>query len=296
MMRRRPLALLVCLALLGMLPGLASAVLLIPVDQHQDSTTTSINSSSKIAQTFTSGKTGQLKRIDLYLRRPNANATTGIYLDAKTPGGTQVGYLTGTVTTTESWVAFYPSSTINVTAGAVYAIRFNLSAISLTAWGGSGYSGGHAWIEQATWVAEASPSDFAFRTYVAVAAPTPTPVHTPKPTARPKPKATHTPAVAPTPNASLSLQPAEAPTPTSTPTSAPTAAVIATSTGSLRSSPQPAGSAGRAGSGGTARPGDPGGPAAPLIIGVAVVGTGILGAALLFRRRRGPNQVQPQQP
>ena len=279
-MRPRTLALLACLVLLAMTPGPTYALVFTPVDQDQESTTTSINSADQIAQTFTSGKTGKLIRIDLYLHRPNTAASTAIYLDSNTPGATSIGILTGTVTSTDSWVAFYPTAEIDVSALSVYAIVFN-SMGNLTAWGASGtYGGGQAWIRQGTWRAEATPSDFAFRTYVAVVAPSPTPVPTPTPKPKPKPTPTptatptETPTATPTPTPSPTLVPTDTPTPTAT--DSPTGVAIASVGATAQASPQPAASS------------DSGGSAMPFIAAMAalVLALGLAASLLALRGRR----------
>jgi hypothetical protein len=271
-MRRRALALLACLVLLAAMPGVAAAGVLAPVDQHQESATASIDSADAYAQTFTSGKTGMLERIDLYLHRPNTSAVTAIWLESVAPGGAIVGILSGTILSTDSWVPFYPTSQVNVTAGSVYAIHFN-QAGNLTAWGaGDVYSGGQAWLKQGSWRALASLSDFAFRTYVAAVAVTPSP--TAKPTPKPTPKPSPTVSPTPTPTAAPTLVPTDtpAPAPTATDSPAPAAAIVT-----------PAASAAGSSTGST----DSGGSILPVVAGgfaglILILGGGLF---LLMRRR-----------
>jgi hypothetical protein len=164
-MKRPVLALAAGILLLALLPS--STVAAAVVDQSNDpGGLTYGGTGSRMAQTFTAGKTGLLKDVELYL-------TGGGRVDFSietTSGGLPTGVVLfptqSTVTSPAGWVDFSTGWT-RVTAGEKYAIVFELWG-PLSMWGsGDAYSGGEALAERTSWGATGYDlQDFAFKTYV----------------------------------------------------------------------------------------------------------------------------------
>ncbi len=166
-MKRPVLALAAGILLLALLPGstLAAAV----VDQSTDPGGLTYGGTfTRMAQTFTAGKTGLLKDVELYLTQSGGAVDFSI---ETTSGGLPTGVVLflsqNTVTSPTGWVDFSTGWT-RVTAGEKYAIVFEMRG-NLMMWGsGDAYSGGEALRYGGTnWGATGYElQDFAFKTYV----------------------------------------------------------------------------------------------------------------------------------
>jgi hypothetical protein len=185
-MRRRALALLSGILLLGLVPGSTLATVATK-DQSYTSVPESLGAGSiNLAQTFTAGITGSLMSVDLWMNGDGAHPIT------VTIESTSGGLPTGTVlATSESgtpptgsggWTSFSFSAPYSQTALTTYAIVFETGGDNAV-WGsyvsGSSTEQALAW-DGSHWGAVAAGGssyygDFAFETWVeAAAAPTPT--------------------------------------------------------------------------------------------------------------------------
>jgi hypothetical protein len=216
-MKRRALALLTSLLLVGLVAGSALAAAAVLDQSTAYGPGHDFGGAVMLAQTFTAGKTGTLTSVDLDMRGSESvtvtlkGATNGILDHNVVPIGAALATATASVTTASmGWVKFSFASPYAITSGNFYSIVFSPGVASV---GGSStnYGGGRALIYNGSWATVASkyPSggaaDWAFRTWVKVATPKATPKATP--TASKKPP-TATPSVAPT----ATLTPTDAPT------------------------------------------------------------------------------------
>ena len=230
---KRPLAAVVTVALmLGLWPGTAAAITT-TVDQQQTGTDTELQSSYRVAQTFTPHVYGPLYWIDVNIgaiglpEELDLQGTTGT---PPVPNGVNLATSSMTLGGTSlapTWYSFSFPGTI-VLPGHVYAIVITPSPAAV--WYGSStdsYAGGAAYhLTTGGWTLVTSEytggvADYAFKTWMGAAAPTPTP--TPLPTHTPSPSPTHAPTASPTATATATATPTASPTPTGTPTATPTA-------------------------------------------------------------------------
>ena len=289
-MKRRALALLTSLLLVGLVAGSALAAAAVLDQSTAYGPGHDFGGAVKLAQTFTAGKTGTLTSVDLDMRGSGSvtvtltGATNGILDHNVVPIGAPLATATASVTTASmGWVKFSFASPYAITSGNFYSIVFSPGVASV---GGSStnYGGGRALIYNGSWATVASkyPSggatDWAFRTWVKAAAPKATP--TPKATAAASKKPpTATPSVAPT--ATL--------TPTDAPTASPTA-IAAAATTAPAATATPGSSLGSGSGSGSSSGGSSASPILLVIGGIVVLG--LLLGGLWFRAVRLRGQAK----
>ena len=170
-MKRGALALCAGIVLLGLVPGSTLAVVPSNLDQSNLGHGSSEGSAADFAQTFTTGRSGLLSGVDLWMNG-SGTATADIEaVSAGVPDSTPLVSASAAEPSSGQWVHFSFPAPLTVTSGAKYAIVFNTTSLG-AAWGSpDDYSGGQAYLDNAgSWVALTSPPysvlDFAFRTYV----------------------------------------------------------------------------------------------------------------------------------
>ncbi len=140
-----------------------------------------VNSTKRIAQTFTAGTTGQIDKVSLALETHSQQVTGWVEIRTVGAGGVPNG---GTASPTSTSIQFshpfgntyYPydiSPAFPITAGTQYAIVWS-AKIGTAFWWGTGkdaYSGGQGWLSCSgcSWSASAPTKDLAFQTWVATA-------------------------------------------------------------------------------------------------------------------------------
>jgi hypothetical protein len=216
--------------MLGLWPGTAAAIAS-TLDQQQLGTDTELQSSYRVAQTFTDHIYGPLLFVDVSLgstghaEELDLQGTTG---SPPVPNGVNLATSSqsvGSSSLAPAWYTFSFPGTILI-PGHVYAIVITPSA-SVVMYGSStdSYAGGAAYhLTSGGWTLVTSEyaggvADYAFRTWMGPASPTPTP--TPLPTHTPSPTPTHAPTASPTPTPTATATTTA--TPTGTPTATPTA-------------------------------------------------------------------------
>ena len=181
-MTRRAVALALCagLLLLGLVPATALAIAP-PSYLDQSNTTPNSNISGELAQTFTAGQSGPLRRVDLFLASLNFPGGSSLSLSIYPTDGAGTPVTSGTAlatsgsgsvpynSSTGAWISFSFGSPYSVTAGTMYAIVFNAGGgANVWAYGSAtnAYSQGAAWISTPSWVLSTAPVDFDFKTYL----------------------------------------------------------------------------------------------------------------------------------
>src|SRR5664280_2914216 len=168
-MKRRALAFCASLLLVALVPG--STLAISPtsnLDQYNDPAmplTYFVGSTSDLAQTFTVGKSGLLRGVDLYLSLVGLTASIEATASGH-PTGSALASGSGTVSATPGWVHFAFPTPLSVLKDSVYAIVFNTGDSGK--WYGSTdtYPGGQALMAASPWNTLGDAPDFAFRTYV----------------------------------------------------------------------------------------------------------------------------------
>ena len=168
-MKRRALAFCASLLLVALVPG--STLAISPtsnLDQYNDPAmplTYFVGSTSDLAQTFTVGKSGLLRGVDLYLSLVGLTASIEATASGH-PTGSALASGSGTVSATPGWVHFAFPTPLSVVKDSVYAIVFNTGDSGK--WYGSTdtYPGGQALMAASPWNTLGDAPDFAFRTYV----------------------------------------------------------------------------------------------------------------------------------
>jgi hypothetical protein len=312
-MRRRAVALLTVMLMLGLTPGPALAAG--TVDQSNVAVGGGSWGGKTFAQTVTVGRTGNLTGVDLILFETLESKTTVSIEDLYRGDGRPTGPARASATVTVSSQGWYHvefPTPVYFLAGGHFAIVFSATVKGVALASTGTYPGGQAFSYGSAWTPlNGDPNlDFAFRTYVEkAAAPTaqPIPLPTAVPTAAPTAAPTAVPTAAPTAAPKITLAPTPKPVPaTANPvaTASPIASgpIAAAATTDLTASPAttdtpaPAASA-SAGTSSQPNPlpgssGDSGGPPIVLIIvGIvalaAVLGGGIGLGFVLARRPRG---------
>jgi hypothetical protein len=229
-MKRAALALFGGLVLLGLLPGLATAAVM---EDQSNGPGDPYTGGAPLAQTYTSGLTGSLVSVNLYLAS-NGTETDTVALEhvdgSSLPTGaalaTASASVIGTGLDNPAWHVFTFGSPANVTAGTKYAL---VMTPTITQWHGTvgdAYAGGAAWgFVGGNWLGFGSGlGDFSFVTFVDAAASSPAPSVSTGPVATPTscatieiPAAFTTPAPCPSPFQSFQGQTSDpTPPPTST--------------------------------------------------------------------------------
>ena len=265
-------------SLLAIAPGTVLAVG--TLDQQQANTsgyTIDWIPGVKLAQTFTSARTGKLDTIEINANGSGSPVTIEIETATSVPTGTVLDTQSLSLNDT-GWTQIKVKTPPNVTAGSKYAIL--ITQFTDVGWRGdcsNAYGGGQglvfdtgAWYSVPGWAAAFSApassycaQDYAFRTYVTKPAPVATPTSKPKPTPAP----TAVPAVTASPSVAES------------PTSEVLSATANGSTGAGQGANSPASNSG--GSGDSLVPVLIG---AIILLGVLLVGT----LGYVFGRRRQP--------
>ena len=189
-MKRAAIALCGGLVLIGLLPG---ATLAAAVEDQSNGPGNSYTGGAPLAQTYTSGLTGSLVTVQLYLAS-NGTETDTVALEAVNGSSLPTGValatasasVTGTGLANPAWHVFSFGSPANVSAGTKYAL---VMTPTITQWHGTigdAYAGGAAWgFVGGNWAGFGSNlGDFSFITFVdsAVSSPAPsasTPAATP---------------------------------------------------------------------------------------------------------------------
>ena len=169
------------LLLLGLAPGAALAIAP-PTYVDQSNLVAEDNISGELAQTFTAGQSGPLKRVDLWLASLNNPAGGSLSVSIFPTDGTGTPVTSGSAlatsgsasvpysATTGAWISFSFGSPYSVTAGTMYAIVFNAGGgASVWAWGthSNAYARGAAWANGgSSWTSQTAPHDFDFITYL----------------------------------------------------------------------------------------------------------------------------------
>ena len=175
-MKRRALALLAGILLLGLLPGSASAITPTPLDQSnamEANHTLGSGNTLDLAQTFQAGKTGMMTEADLWM---DGGQSVNLELHDVSGGQPGTNVLASAIATEPGgaggWTHFVFSNPYGVTAGTEYALVFDTSSAGAVYGSSNTYLNGQAWIlSSGSWVSVAAPSfpdrpDWAFRTYV----------------------------------------------------------------------------------------------------------------------------------
>lgn len=300
-MKRRALALVSSLLLVGIVPGTTLA----GTDVHDQTQMTfdhNLSGAYIKAQTFTAGIDGTLDGVLLYLGT-SPSGTSSVYATVQTTAGTPAlptGVILASRTATSitgagGWTNFLFPAGPHISAGQVYAIVFNPTAntANAVAWGAQGdaYPRGRALVFSAgSWIAPTSlptpalVADWSFQTLVNADPPAPTP--TPTPTRAPTPTRTPAPTAAPT------AAPTPTPAPTDTPTATATAGAKSAATDSPTANPAASGAAGAnaAPNGGSGSGSGGSGDSTMLIVVAGIVLAGLLGGGLVFLLMRHGSQ------
>jgi hypothetical protein len=199
--KRRGLALLAGLLVIGLTPGLTLAANPANIDQQNPVGAAQANDGGHtFAQTITVGKTGSFSSVDLWLGGGGSVTVDIEAVDGSDhPTGAPLATGTGAVAQSAAWVNFAFVTPLAVTPGTHLAIVFDTTDFAYGSDSGTDtYAGGVGyWFNtvNSTWtplgLSELLPPDLAFRTYVDPASsPSSTPPPTSSPSSTPPPTST----------------------------------------------------------------------------------------------------------